>query len=137
MTTAQKEAALAADQAKLATVQARARTRKPAASKPAPKKGRTQPAPKPAPKKAAPKKPAGPSARDQHRAVAGMIMKMAADLVERCPAGGRSVNGTQVSRDQFVASVKQCVGYLPADLWDPRLGHRDVGRPAPVKKSAA
>jgi hypothetical protein len=131
-----REAALQADQAKLA-------------SAPAPKPARarkTAPAPKPATaaKKAAAKpkitKPTGPTDRDAKRATASFAIKTAVAAFKAVPVvkGQVTIDGVSYPRDIAWAALRQVFGYVPPAAWDVKLlGVRDVGRPVATKKAAA
>ena len=140
MTTAQKEAALAADQAKIAdatapkTTTKRASTRKPA--------GKTTPkvAPKAAPKVV---KTAEPSERSQRHDVIAWAVKSVCDSFFALPVkvvkGTKfvTIDGKEIPFDLALYAVKQTCGYTPSTVWDKRLGARDVGRPVSASKSKA
>lgn len=85
-----------------------------------------------------------PGRNAQHRAVAQMLITLGADFyaksartgVELPVPGGKRGETIHVSREQLLTSIKQTFGYTPHPLWDKRLGARDVGRPAPVKRAS-
>jgi hypothetical protein len=87
-------------------------------------------------------KTTGPSDRELRRNVTAHLVKVTVDAFVALPSktvkGQRyvTVNGQDIPRATALAATKQLLGYVAADLWDARLGVRDVGRPIPTKSAA-
>jgi hypothetical protein len=157
-----RETALANDQAKLATAQSTTTTKSArsnaakrssaprtttktsaakrssaprTASKTAPKTTKTA-------SKTKTTKTTGPSDRTMRRDVTAHLIKVTVDAYLSLPVktvkGVKyvTVNGTEIPRTVAHIAVKQLLGYTAPDLWDSRLGPRDVGRPVSTKSAA-
>lgn len=90
-------------------------------------------------------KTTAPSDRALKRDVIAWTLKTAVDAFTKLPTktvkGQKlvTVDGRDIPHQTALYAIKQTFGYIPSDIWDSRLGARDVGRPVtqPATKTSA